>query len=121
MDQKTEIKINQFGYIRNTVIVKGVSMKGENVKKNQIITVASVVGEFVGKFDEENETTITLTDPRMIVNTPEGMGFARGICQTGKENPDTVTLMKANIIFVSETNDDVVNSYRQFTTGLVMP
>ena len=96
-------------------------MKGENVKKNQIITVASVVGEFVGKFDEENETTITLTDPRMIVNGPEGMGFARGICQTGKENPDSVTMYKANIIFVTESNEDVENSYRKFTSGLVMP
>lgn len=96
-------------------------MKGESVKKNQIITVASVVGEFVGKFVDEDPHTLILEDPRMIVNGPEGMGFARGICQTGKENPDSVTLYKANIIFVTESNEDVVNSYRKFTSGLIMP
>ena len=90
------------------------------MKKNQIITVASVVGEFVGKYSDQDDSTLVLTDPRMIVNGPEGMGFARGICQTGNENPDEVTLMKANILFVSETNEDVQKSYRQFTSGLVL-
>lgn len=90
------------------------------MKTRDIITVATVVGEFVGKFLSEDETTITLEDPRMIVNTPEGMGFARGICQTGNENPINVQLMKGNILFVCETNDAVQSSYRQFTSGIVV-
>ena len=90
------------------------------MNKRDIVTVASVVGEFVGKFMEQDDTTITLEDPRMIVNTPEGMGFARGICQTGKENPTEVTLFKTNILFVTETNEAVQSSYRQFTSGIIV-
>lgn len=89
------------------------------MNKRDIVTVATVVGEFVGKFISEDEGTITLEDPRMIVNTPEGMGFARGICQTGEENPNEVTLFKSNILFVTTTNDPVQSSYRQFTSGII--
>lgn len=95
-------------------------MKGKkDMNKREIVTVATVVGEFVGKYMDETDSTITLEDPRMIVNTPEGMGFARGICQTGNENPDGVTLYKTNILFITETNDAVQSSYRQFTSGII--
>ena len=89
------------------------------MNKRDIVTVATVVGEFVGKYMDETETTITLEDPRMIVNTPEGMGFARGICQTGEENPAGIELMKTNILFITATNDAVQSSYRQFTSGII--
>ena len=89
------------------------------MKPRDVITVATVVGEFVGKFISEDETYLILEDPRMIVNGPEGMGFARGICQTGNENPINVQLMKVNILFVCDTNDAVQSSYRQFTSGII--
>jgi len=89
------------------------------MNKRDIVTVATVVGEFVGKYLDQDDHSIMLEDPRMIVNTPEGMGFARGICQTGEENPNGVTLFKTNILFITETNDAVQSSYRQFTSGII--
>ena len=89
------------------------------MNKRDVVTVATVVGEFVGKYLDQDDHSITLDDPRMIVNTPEGMGFARGICQTGEENPNEVTLFKTNILFITETNDAVQSSYRQFTSGII--
>ena len=89
------------------------------MNKRDIVTVATVVGEFVGKYLDQDDHGIMLEDPRMIVNTPEGMGFARGICQTGEENPNGVTLFKTNILFITETNDAVQSSYRQFTSGII--
>lgn len=87
---------------------------------SNIVTVATMVGEFIGKLVEETDTAIVLDDPRMIVNTPEGMGFARGICQTGKENPNKVELYKNTVLFMTETNDEVQSSYRQFTSGIIV-
>ena len=60
------------------------------MKKNDIIAVLTLAGEYVGKFVSD-ENGLELEDPRMIVQGPEGqMGFARGICQTGVENPTSV-------------------------------
>ena len=33
---------------------------------------ATVVGEFVGKYSDQDDSTLVLTDPRMIVNAPKG-------------------------------------------------
>ena len=90
------------------------------MKKNDIVSVVSMAGEFVGKFDEFVENGIKLTDPRMIVQGPEGqMGFARGICQTGVENPTSVKF--DSYIFVTPANDQVVKAFREATSGIVTP
>ena len=47
------------------------------------------------------------------------MGFARGICQTGVENPDDIVF--DNFIFITSSNEDVQKAYRQATSGLVTP
>ena len=89
------------------------------MKKGDIITVMTLAGEFVGKF-ESDDNGLELSDPRMVVQGPEGqMGFARGICQTGVENPTEIKF--DNYIFVSPSNDDVQKAYRQATSGIVTP
>ena len=56
----------------------------------------------------------------MIVQGPEGqMGFARGICQTGVENPTSVKF--DSYIFVTPANDQVVKAFREATSGIVTP
>ena len=89
------------------------------MKKGDIITVMTLTGEFVGKF-VSNDNGLELEDPRLVVQGPEGqMGFARGICQTGVENPTEIKF--DNYIFVSPSNDDVQKAYRQATSGIVTP
>ena len=60
------------------------------MKKGDIVTVMTISGEFVGKI-QSDDNLLVLDDPRLVVQGPEGqMGFARGICQTGVENPTKV-------------------------------
>jgi len=86
------------------------------MKKNDVVTVITLAGEFVGKF-VSIENGLELADPRMIVQSQDGqMGFARGICQTGVENPDAVTFNQ--YMFVTETNTEVSKAYRTATSGI---
>ena len=88
------------------------------MKKGDVITVITMVGEFVGKFDTSGGGTVTMEDPRMLIQTEQGMGFARGICVTGEEDPKSVTF--AQYVFVTPSNEDIEKAYRQATSGLII-
>lgn len=90
------------------------------MKQNDVVTVLTIAGEFVGKYDIANSTSeaITLKDPRMLIQTQEGMGFARGICVTGEENPTEVSIQ--NYVFLTPTNPEIEKAYRQAVSGLVL-
>lgn len=88
------------------------------MKKNDVVAVVSVAGEYVGKYETSGDGTITLSDPRMLVQNNNGMGFAAGICVTGEMNPKEVTF--AQYVFVTPVNDDIEKAYRQATSGLVI-
>lgn len=88
------------------------------MKKGDIVSVISMAGEFVGKYDTSGDGTITLEDPRMLVQNQEGMGFASGIAVTGKMNPTMVTFNQ--YVFVTETNEDIEKAYRGAVSGLVL-
>ena len=86
------------------------------MKKGDIVTVMTISGEFVGKI-QSDDNLLVLDDPRLVVQGPEGqMGFARGICQTGVENPTEIKF--DSYIFVSPSNDDVQAAYRKATSGI---
>lgn len=88
------------------------------MKDGEIVTVLTVAGEFVGKL-AGTEDGVRLIDPRMVVQGPEGnMGFARGICQTGIENPTEVLL--TNPVMVTDTNEMVQNAWREATSGIAI-
>ena len=88
------------------------------MKDGEIVTVVTMAGEFVGKL-AGTEDGVKLIDPRMVVQGPEGnMGFARGICQTGIENPTEVLL--TNPILVTDTNEMVENAWREATSGIAI-
>jgi len=89
------------------------------MNKNDVVTVVCAAGEFVGKFVEQTESGLELKNPRMLVNGPEGqMGFARGICMTGVENPDSVIFN--TYIFVTPANDDIVKAFTEATSGIII-
>ena len=89
------------------------------MKKGDIVTVMTISGEFVGKI-QSDDNLLVLDDPRLVVQGPEGqMGFARGICQTGVENPTYIKF--DNFIFVSPSNDQVQKAFREATSGIVTP
>ena len=88
------------------------------MNKNDIVSVVTVAGEFVGKFVSDVDGVIELDDPRMIVQGPEGqMGFAHGVCSTGKHEPDSIRM---SYIFNTPTSPEVEKGYREFTSGIIL-
>ena len=87
--------------------------------KGDIVTVLTVAGEFVGKLKGKDGDSVSLEDPRMLVQTQQGMGFARGVCVTGEENPSQIEFM--GVVFVTKTNSEVESAWRQATSGIIAP
>ena len=87
------------------------------IEKDTLVSVVTPAGEFVGKLEEQTESFVTLQNPKMIITTPDKqMGFARGVCLTGKENPEVVTFYAGGIILITPSNDDIVAAYKKMTT-----
>ena len=85
-----------------------------------VVTVMVSTGaEYVGKLVSDDDKGVTLDNPRFVSVTEQGMGFASGIAMTGSKDPKKVTLR--NVIFVAETNPEVVSAYRQSISGLITP
>lgn len=88
------------------------------VSKNDIVTVITTVGEFVGRLESETETEITLTNPRMVVHNQNGMGFANGIAMSGVDQPDKNIFFKTNVVFMTATNKQVSDGWTNFTSSI---
>jgi hypothetical protein len=88
--------------------------------KNDVVAVMCNSGEYVGKYESEDDTVVTLKDPRIVVSTQEGMGFAHGICVTGEADVSTVDIYKSSICFVTKVNEDLRKAYVKNTSGLIV-
>lgn len=88
------------------------------VSKNDIVSVITTVGEFVGRLESETETEITLTNPRMVVHNQGGMGFANGIAMSGVDKPDKNIFFKTNVVFMTATNKQVSDGWTKFTSSI---
>lgn len=90
--------------------------------KNDVVSVATLSGEFVGKFVSATEAGVELKDPKMIVMGQEegSMGFARGICMTGIESPPSIVLSAGGVIFTVKTSKEIESAYRQAVSGLIV-
>jgi len=86
--------------------------------KGDVVAVVTIAGEFVGKYRTTLDGNIVMDDPRMLVQQGQQMGFAQGICVTGKSNPDEVTF--SQYVFVTQVNDDIEKAYRSAVSGLVL-
>jgi len=90
------------------------------MKKGDIVSVITAAGEFVGKFEDEGNAKLVLKDPRMVIQTQEGMGFARGVCVTGVENPTEMSFYTGGIVFTAPSNEDIQKAYREAVSGLIL-
>ena len=90
------------------------------MNKGDLVTVLTNAGEFVGRLDKNDDTGVHLDNPKMIVNTPEGkMGFARGVCMSGEENPKSIIFRSGCIILVTPSNQNINKAYTEVVSGLV--
>lgn len=90
------------------------------MKKNDVVSVVTNVGEFVGKFVADTPEGVTLADPRMIVHNQQGMGFAKGVSMAGVEEPNEATFYNSNVVVVMAVNPAVEKAWREFTSGIVI-
>lgn len=75
-----------------------------------IKTVVTTYGEYIGDIDEGADV-IVIKKPKMVIQTQEGFGFAKGVCVTSVESPEEVSVKKTAVILVVDTNEDVLKAY----------
>ena len=88
------------------------------MKKGDIVVAMTMAGEIVGKFVKESESGVILEDPRTLVQNEQGVGFAKGLCMSGKLDPKIATI--SNYVFVTEVSDEFEKAWRQATSGLII-
>jgi|TARA_S200002703_G_scaffold125202_1_gene111406 hypothetical protein len=90
--------------------------------KGKVVSLVTLAGEYIGKFIDDANGNVILENPRMLVNTPDGkVGFARGICMTGTENPKQGMFYAGGVVIVTETNPEFAAAYTEAVTGLAVP
>tara|TARA_B100000795_G_scaffold91359_1_gene66626 strand:+ start:1889 stop:2167 length:279 start_codon:yes stop_codon:yes gene_type:complete len=91
------------------------------IELNTLVSIVTPAGEFVGKLEEQTSDFVTLKEPKMIIHTSDKqMGFARGVCLTGEENPELVTFYGGGIILVTPSNEEIIAAYRKMTSGIIV-
>jgi hypothetical protein len=92
-----------------------------NMKKGDVVSLVTLTGEFVGKFEDRSPTGVKIKDPRMLVSGKDGgMGFAYGVCQTGVKDTPMIEFFSGGIVFVTETNADIEKAYLSATSGIIL-
>ena len=89
-------------------------------KKDDVVSVITNAGEYVGKFKSEGDSTFIITKPRMLISGEGGVGFARGICVTGEEDAAEITFQKTGVVFTTPTSAVVEKAYVESTTSIVL-
>lgn len=89
------------------------------MKKGDIVTVMTGVGEYIARLDRINAGSIDVQDPRLIVRGEDGqIGFGRGVCMSAVENPKTLTF--TDVIFVVPTNESFEKAWVEATSGIII-
>ena len=92
------------------------------MKEGTIVSLVTLSGEFLGKWVKEENGNITLNNPRMLVNTPDGkVGFARGVCMTGTENTKEAMFYVVELFSQQKPIQSLASAYTQAVTGLAVP
>lgn len=90
------------------------------MQKGDIVTIMTPIGEYVGRFENQKNGDLFISDPRLIVsnpNEPGKIGFGRGVCMSAIENVDEVVFN--DYLFVTPTNKTFESAWREATSGLV--
>lgn len=91
-----------------------------NLNKGDVVSVVNMAGEYVGRLVEINDKYVKVENPRMIVNGPDGMGFAHGICVTGKQDPQEADFFIGGLVFVTEVNEEIMKAWQTQTSGIIL-
>ena len=94
------------------------------MNKGDIVTLVTPMGEVVGRLVSHlhitDVTNVTLSSPRLFVNSQDGQGFAPGICMTGEREPAQLNFNTALILSVVETDKDVAKGWTEASSSIVL-
>ena len=92
------------------------------MKNGDVVVIVSMMGEIVGRLTGEDDLTVTVSNPRLFVPAREGSagGFAPGVCMTGKQDLDGVTVNRAVILCVVPCHHDIEAGWVEATSGIVL-
>jgi hypothetical protein len=90
-------------------------------KKNDVVTAVTMLGEVVGKLLDEDNTTITLGDPRLFVPGQDGKGgFAPGLSMTGQQDLSEAKINRAVCLSVIPSHPEIEAGWREVTSGIII-
>lgn len=90
------------------------------MKKQEVVTIVTVTGEYIGKFIDESADKITLGDPHMVTPNGESIGFLPAVCLTGKQEPSSVSFYKTGVVLMIESQEEVAKQYRTSISGIIL-
>jgi len=89
------------------------------MKKGDIVVAVTMAGEIVGKYVNDKDGAVTLEDPRTLIQGEGGnVGFAKGLCMSGKLDPRIATI--SSYVLITEASEDFEKAWRQATSGLIV-
>ena len=65
---------------------------------------------------EEGADVIRMKNPRMVIQSEKGFGFAKGVCVTSVESPEEIVIKKPQVVLVVDTHEDVAKAYEEATS-----
>jgi hypothetical protein len=86
---------------------------------NDVVTVVTVAGEYIGRLKSQGEETVEIDNPRGLMQGENGIGFAPSVCMTG-DTTNTVHFNKSTILFTVKTLPEVEKAWQQATSGIVL-
>lgn len=88
--------------------------------KNDVVSVVTLAGEIIGKFQSESTTELVINDPRLLSQNEQGLVLIPALCMTGKPELAEVTLSRNSVILMCQTVEEVEREYRANTSGIVI-
>ena len=80
-----------------------------------IKTVVTTYGEYIGDI-EEGADVIRMKNAKMVIQSENGFGFAKGVCVTSVESPEEIIIKKPQVKMVVDTHADIIKAYEDATS-----
>ena len=81
----------------------------------EVVSIVTVSGEYSGiRETESRDGEVIIENPRMLIATDEGVGFAKGVCMTGMA--DVKIIRFKDYVFLTRTNAEFAKAYKEATT-----
>lgn len=89
------------------------------MKVNDVVTIVTIGGEFIGRLKSQTSDEIVLMNPRGLMQGEQGFGFAPSVCITG-DTTDSVAFYRTSVVFMVKTIPEIEKAWQKATSGIVI-